>query len=212
MGKIRLSAVALPALLTLAAATVSLPLRADDPIIAVLKYLLKPFAQQNQRMAEAEAFRNATKYCVVITNESRQPWKLGCIPFDPKERYGNQPSGTLEVKVPRRTGNGFFPADPMTEGGAPVTIDGHFGAVVITPTVTRSGILSWQKFARYFYLEDGTGNRIYFSITKDTSSTASPVFVLAGASNALVQRTKALAFSDSKIKDFNMIGIKVDHL
>jgi hypothetical protein len=182
----------------------------NDPLVQMIKFLWRPFAEQNARSARADQFREKTKYCVVITNESRQDWKFGC---DGKASAAmkDKPSGTLQVAGVRANGTDFFPPDAVDDTTPPVVIGRNYGTVVVTPVNKRGMVYGSEKFARLCYLEDAKGKRIYLTLTKDTSSTAVPVIGIAdGASNKVVMEQKAIHFSDKQLKNLNMIGISID--
>ncbi|NTV73434.1 MAG: hypothetical protein HGA66_04425 [Holophaga sp.] len=183
----------------------------EDPLVSLVKFLFRPFAEQAERNAKAEKFKEKTKNCIVITNESNENWKFGCT-----DKLGNElkdkASGTMEVSVVKSDGLEFWPAVSVDGKTEPVTIRRLYGTIVIKPVVTKSGYITWDKFSRVCFLEDAAGKRIYLTLTKDTPNAAVPVIGVAGVSNRVLIDQKALHFSDKNLKNFNMIGISVDKL
>jgi hypothetical protein len=100
----------------------------------------------------------------------------------------------------------------MTAASAPVSLETHWGTLVVTPVCDKKNFISKQNFARVFYLEDANRRRIYLTLTKGTSSTDVPVVGVASMSNRILYDEQAIEFNDPQYKSFNMIGIRVDKL
>jgi hypothetical protein len=193
----------------------------------VIKWLMSPFtdpnAQEKQYKAagdkywadvwsKAERFRKDHQYDLVIANEAGGDWKFGLTDLFPTQ-LKDSPSGTVKVTMVKSFSLDNEPNSGavMTTTSAPVNVKGWSGTLVVTPVCEKKNLLS-KMFARVFYLEDAKRHRMYFTLTKGTSSTSVPVVGVAEMSNKILYDQKPIEFNDPKAKSFNMLGIKVDAL
>ena len=196
--------------------------QSKDPLVVILKLLLKPLVDPvNRKNAadaasaaekkQAEVFAEKTKYGIVIANTSNKVWKLGFIK-DYKSELNDKQSGTVLVSQLNNDGSMTKLPGSRGDGTLPSALNPGYCGVAITPVNEKSGYITWEKFFRVCYLEDVLGNRIYLNITKDVALYAIPTLGIAQESNGVVMRQKAIQFSDPAMKNFHMIGITVDNL
>jgi hypothetical protein len=223
--KILLSALATVALGT---ALLGRSPEAKESWAAIGRWLMTPFTDPNalekklkaagdkfqeETWAKANAFRASHQYDLVIANETGGEWKFGIIDTFPTQLKDPQ-SGIFKVAVIRANGLDYKTTAEleMTAASTPVPLESHWGTVVVTPVCEKKNLLSKQKFARVFYLEDANRRRIYLTLTRGTAATDVPVVGVASMSNKALYDDKAIEFNDPQFKRFNMIGIRVNKL
>lgn len=181
----------------------------ENPLVTFLKWAFSGVQSENANSQKVKDFAKATRNRIVITNEGRGAWKFGYLK-DYKKELGAVQSGTLELWEARLGQDKLKAMPALAPDGDPVAIGTGYDAIVINPI--PEGTVFKKNVYRVCYLQDGDGNRLYLTISKDAAGNAVPKLGVAAESNRLLYDQKPLEFSDKQKKDFNVVGIKVEKL
>jgi len=209
--------------LTLAVGSGSMALLGAEKIsdmLGLLGLLYKGMVMANDQNQLVNDFLKQSKYCVVITNKSSAPWTFGYLGNRASE-VGTKQSGTVTLKTVTSDFRTWADLGAKDPDSAAVPIPSRYGAIVINPVVTKTGIASWEPFFRVCYLEDASHHRIYLNISKGTGYYAVPEVGIAAESHRDVMRdtgtgAKVLeifapgGIKEKRLQGLDMIAIGVE--
>jgi len=137
-----------------------------------------------------KSFIEKTSNCVIITNASNKRWKVGYLNKFDKSELQMEQSGTAEGQGYSADLTFNHGTDPLNAETRPVLVMPGYGSIAIKPRCEKTGLMSWKKFFRVFYLEDEAGQRIYLNITKGTADKDVPQVGLAAATYGKVMKDR----------------------
>lgn len=178
------------------------PLQAQDrPFVNLYKYVFSPFKVEADRLAKAQRLVDNTKDSIVLTNETKQPWKFGIIKANISAK-GRQESGFLLIKVIQAGTEKFRQVATLTGDDEPFLIDQNFGTIIITPV-----FINKDDFYRVGYLQDVAGKRTFFDFSKGIENKLPPSFTPKSASNP---KNKTEIIMEASPNGSHIFGINKD--
>jgi hypothetical protein len=137
------------------------PLKADDLMSALVKYLFEGAKTHKNNMDKISRFEEATKDRFIICNEGKvNAWKLGCEKNYAKDTSKFKQTGTLVVYSVKSDDLSLHKEATLNGDDQEVPIGAWFGTVVLELQGSRFG----SKPYRVIYLKDANDKKVFFTL------------------------------------------------
>lgn len=187
--------------------------KAADPLSALWNWFFDKAGAINSQveyLEAARAFDEKNPGSLFLANGSSEDWDFGLIsdpghPLLETQLKDGKSFGELQVcrvnYSARAKGYVLGEQEPLPDDRSTVTLLHGYSEIAITP--------SGPKYARLAYIQDQAGQRIYFTLTPDSTG-KQPRLGFAGVTANVAMLQGVVEFSDPEGKKLNRVSIQVN--